>query len=316
MKMLTLYRGQDCESIAFADGALHPDHYNATRVLRAHELCATRKVDDISNRCTAPDAGAKLDPWNEQSVERGLMMDLQMSFSRTAGDACDLSAVTRFCSGHQPKGEYQPAQAKVERREIGAFNVALTPTFGVDSRNAALGGRTEGATGKERSGPAPEAVEAGGHCALHTFDRCTHTGYISHPWMKPVGRSGAVKIGVMGYLRQHLFVKQTRETARRRATATAGKTARKVCTIIGAAAGTGQEGDFIKHGDHHNRSAEYAGLPVLHPLMQQSWSLVFVPMGGTIDQQDRARSATPDEDFEAHAIPGDAAAAEPRVQGS
>lgn len=316
MKALTLNRGENGKGIPFAHGTLHPDHDYAARFFRVHRFFATRKVEDVADWGAAPYPGPQLDPRNEQTVERGLVMNLQVRLLRAAGDARDLPAQSRLRTRHQPEGYQQAAQAKIKRSEIGPFNVTFATAFGVDCRDAALGGRAKRATGQEGSGPAPEAIKAGRHRPLNAFDGAPNAGDIADPRLQAVGYTGAVEVGIMGDLRQHLFVEQPRESAGWCSVPVAGETARQISAIVRTATGSSKECHFVKHGNQDDCPAQRARLPAHDPLLQECGALVFVAVCGAVDQQDRPGSAAPDESLETHAVPRDAAVMKSRRQGS
>ena len=251
-----------------------------------HDLTFTYALGQIHDRDKKP-------------VDRRWVMDLQVGFFGVARGASALASERAGRTLQAPDSMQQIFDAPVQRLKVSGVDAASASALGVDGGNVAGISGAQGATGQKRSGPTPVVVEAGGHRFLRPRGGAG-SSEVTHPRHERVGRASAVQVDVMGGLAEHLSFEQMGQSRRDLAAWFTGKGAGEVTAVDGVTPLGGAEGRFIQHGNHDDGTMQTVGAPSFHPLPQDGGAFIFIPMGGGIDQQDRAGQASPDPGIESH----------------
>lgn len=291
------------------EGAQRVAAADRTLVTQEHDATAPRRCDhtDFSTVQSADDANllprfqspAQMRTRYEQPVVGRGVMDLQMGFLRVIGRANFLTTQLRGRAWHASQAVQQLVQSAVQRLQVARLAAAGAAAFDVDGRDVAGVGGAERASGKKGAGPAPEIVEACSHFALN-FTGTVGPDKITSPRQQFAGEAAAVQVDVVGTLREQLGVEQIGQPRRDRTSGLARKHAGQIEAVGRIATLAGKEGGLVQDGYHDDGSGQTIRAPLRRPLVQQSRTLVFVAVRGTVEQQDRPRFAAPNEEIEAY----------------
>jgi hypothetical protein len=296
-------RRERAKGFALAHRALNAHHHDAAGALGADDggAEAVQRVHAAEN-LTVADAVADFGGGHEEPVVRGRVMNLEMGFVGVARGAQRLLAQFYGALGGEnfERGE-QMAQAAMQMAEVTRVDVAGAAAFDVDRGNVARMCGAQRPAGEKRTGPTPEGVEARGHGALRAVDGF-FVGDETRPRQQFVGAAGAVQIDVVRDLPEELGVEEVGEALSDRAAGVAGKGAGEIHLVDGIRAEAGVERALVQHGHHDNGAAESFRAPVLGPVAEQRGTLVFVAVGGAVEQKHgTGLSAAPDPSIEADA---------------
>lgn len=294
-------RGERAKGVALAHRALNAPHDDAAGAFGADFSRADfiQRVHGAEN-LAATHLGPHFRCGHEEAIVGRRVMDLEMGFVGVFGCALDLRAQFRGPFGRDDlERSEQVTQAAVEVAQVARVDIAGATALDVDGGDLAGVSGAQCAARKERTVPAPEGVEAGGHRALGAID-----GFLVRdepgPRQQFIGAAGAVEVDVMGDLREQLGIEKVGEALRNRAPRVAGKGAGEVDVVGGIRAEAGVERALVEHRHHDDRAAEIFRAPVLGPLAKEGGPLVFVAVRSTVQQEDWAGlCAAPDERVEA-----------------
>lgn len=234
---------------------------------------------------------------NEETVKRGRVVNLQMGLVNIARDAGLLLAQRQLATLQDARPLQQIFQTTFKGLQITRLDTAGAPAFQVDGGNVASVRRAERTAGQKRTNPAPEMIEARSHGALGFVHRA-RVCEVAGPRQQFVRAAATVQVHVVGALREQRGVEQMREARCGIAIRTAREGPGEIAAVGRMAALRGEKCSFIKHWHHHHGAAQHGGFPDVDPLAQQGWSLVFVAMGGAVDQEHGTWAAAPDKGVE------------------
>ena len=307
-------RSEGKERVVFHHRALITNEHDAAgtfgsdgRLLRAAQRM------DIAQELSLADALTQFRSGDEQAIARRRMVNLQVSFLRVSGRSHFLPAQASPRRGQAAAPNEKILESSLERAQIAWLESASTAALGVDGGNVTSMRGAQRAAGQERSGPAPEVIEAGGHRPLGA----THGVVASQearPRQKLVGASTTVQINVVTGLRQQLRVEEMRQPNAGGAAKRARESARQIAAIRGMITTTGEEGRLVEHRYHDDRAPQFIGAPCFRPLAQQRRTFVFVAMRAAVQQKHRPESTAPNPRVEAHLVRLEAAAVKARSE--
>ncbi len=303
-RSLGLHGCDGAKRIPKAHRALPAQHHNGARTFgkdggRCSRISGENRAKDLLALYFRSNSGG----WvrNKKTVMRGGMMDLEMGFLGV-GTLPELLWAKGFeWAGDDSTPAQELPQTEVEGAQIFRVNAACAPAFYIDGRDVAGMSSAESAAWEERSRPAPEAVKASGHSALCSA-HFVFAGKKTHPREQFVCSAGAVEVDVVGALGEELGVKEMGELTGVASVFFTRESASEIAIVRGSASASCEKGGLIEDGNGDDGSIEAGGPPALRPLAQKCGPLVFVAVGGAVDEDNGARVALPDKGVKTHAL--------------
>ena len=229
----------------------------------------------------------------DSSVRRG-MVRLQMGFFGVGRLEKWLNRQHGFGPVDTPEFDQQVLQTAIQSGEVFGQDFARTATFGVDGGDLAVERCTEGASGQERSRPAPIGIKASRHGTLGGIQRGATAGDVADPRMQFESMTAAVQIDVVRRMREEFGVEEVRETGGGRALRGTGKCPGKVSIVDGMTTLPRRKRGFVQHGHDDDGAVQVGRSPRFYPLAQDRGAFVFVAMRCGVDDHDGTGGAAPD----------------------